>query len=190
MFDEYVTLAHERGYTPMLHASNSAAALRFPGLQYDMVRLGLAMYGYHPVGHPVPGVDLIPILKWETSVVHIKEIQPGEAVSYGLKFVAERPMKIATLPVGYGDGYKRCLSGKAEVLIHGVRARQLGAICMDQMMVDVTEIPDVKIDDVAVLIGSQGKETITADEVAEWADTISYEILLSISERVPRRFIR
>ena len=190
LFDEYVAIAHERGYQPLLHASNSAAALRFPELQYDMVRLGLSMYGYNPCGHPVEGVDLRPVLGWETSVVHIKEIGPGDGISYGLKFIAERSMRIATLPVGYGDGYKRCLSGKAEVLIRGRRARQLGAICMDQMMVDVTDIPEAAIGDPAVLIGSQGKEMITADDMAAWADTISYEILLSISDRVPRVFVQ
>ncbi|MEG1523409.1 MAG: alanine racemase [Clostridia bacterium] len=189
LFGEYVALAHEHGYHPLLHASNSGGALRFPELQFDMVRGGIAMYGYHPVGHPVEGVNLKPVLCWQTAIVHLKEIQPGEAVSYGLKFVAEHPMQIATLPVGYGDGYKRCLSGKASVLIHGKRAPQIGTICMDQMMVDVTDIPDAIVGDDAVLIGSQGQDTITADEMAVWADTISYEILLCISDRVPRVFV-
>ena len=121
-----------------------------------------------------------------TYISNLKTIPEGEGVSYGLRFVASRPTRVATLPVGYGDGYKRCLTGKTDVLIGGVRCPQIGTICMDQMMVDVSEVPGVAIGDEAVLIGRQGDEKITADELAEKADTISYEILLSFSDRVPR----
>ena len=119
----------------------------------------------------------------------MKEIAPGETVSYGRTFAAERPTRVATLPVGYGDGYKRCMSNRAAVLIHGMRAPQIGTICMDQIMCDVTAIPDVRIGDEVVLLGEQGNERITAISTRGWADTISYEILLSISERVPRVFL-
>ena len=135
---------------------------------------------------PVAGVDLKPVMSWKTVVTHIKTVPAGEGVSYGLKFVAPRDTLIATLAVGYGDGYKRCLTGKADVLIHGKRARQVGTICMDQMMVNVSDIPNVCVGDEVVLLGTQGKETITADELADRAGTISYEILLSVNERVPR----
>ena len=188
-FRAFAALTHARGYRPLLHASNSGGALNYPSLQFDMVRGGISMYGYHPSGRAVPGVDLRPVLTWKTAVAHVKTIHAGDGVSYGLRFVADRDMRIATLPVGYGDGYKRCLSGVAEVLIHGRRAREIGTICMDQMMCDVSDIPDVEVGDEVVLIGSQGGETITADDMAAWADTISYEILLSIDDRVPRVFI-
>lgn len=187
-FEQFVALSHARGYHPLLHASNSGGALLYPQFQYDMVRGGIAMYGYHPSGAPVPGVDLRPVLSWIASVVHVKTVPAGEGVSYGLKYTADREIRVATLPVGYGDGYKRCLSGKASVLIHGKRVPQIGTVCMDQMMCDVTDVPDVQTGDEAVLLGKQGDECITADEMAELAGTISYEILLCISERVPRVF--
>lgn len=185
-FSAFADAAHAHGYRPLLHASNSAAALHLPALQLDMVRGGIAMYGCHPTGHDVPGVDLRPVMRLCTRVVMVKDLAAGESVSYGLTFTADRPMRIATLPVGYGDGYRRALSNKASVLLHGRRVRQIGTICMDQMMVDVTELPDAAIGDEAVLIGAQGGECITADELAALSGTISYEILLGIDQRVPR----
>ncbi len=185
-FRAYAELAHSRGYRPILHASNSAAALEMPELQFGMVRGGIAMYGCNPRGYAVDGVDLRPVMSWKTAISHIKTVPAHEGVSYGLTYVTEADTRIATLPVGYGDGYKRCLSGKAEVLLRGKRASQVGTICMDQMMVDISGIPDAKVGDEVVLIGTQGGETITADELAERAGTISYEILLSIDGRVPR----
>ena len=188
-FEQYVALAARHGYRPLLHACNSGGALELPALQYDMVRGGIALYGYHPAGSNAPDVGLRPVLSWKTNVVNVKDIPSGETVSYGRTFTASRPTRVATLPVGYGDGYKRCLSNRAYVLIHGRRAPQIGTVCMDQIMCDVTDIPDVQIGDEVVLLGTQGEETITADEMAQWADTISYEILLCISERVPRVFL-
>ncbi len=185
-FRRYVDLAHARGYSPLLHAANSAAALHLPETQFDMVRGGIAMYGCPPSGHAVEGDDLRPALSWHTRLTHTKTIGPNEGVSYGLRFVSAGETRVGTLPVGYGDGYKRCLSGRADVLVRGRRARQIGTICMDQMMVDLTDIPEAQVGDEVVLIGSQGAETITADELADLAGTISYEILLSISDRVPR----
>lgn len=189
-FLEYANIAHEAGYTPLLHAANSGAALALPELQFGMVRGGIAMYGYHPIGHPVETFDLRPALSWKTNIIHIKQIEAGESVSYGRRFIAEKPTLVATLPVGYGDGYKRSLTGRAEVLIHGKRAPLLGTVCMDQVMCDVTDIENVQIGDEVVLLGAQGNDAITADEIADWADTISYEILLSISDRVPRIYLR
>ncbi len=185
-FREYIDLAHSYGFYPTIHAANSGAILNIPAARFDMVRAGLVLYGDQPSGHPNPAFDLQPVLSWKADIVHIKEVPAGEGISYGLKYVTSRPSRIATLPVGYGDGYKRCISGKACVLLHGKRAPQVGTICMDQMMVDVTDVPEASVGDTAVLIGSQGSEQITADEMARWADTISYEILLSISDRVPR----
>lgn len=185
-FRRFIELTHARGLYPVLHASNSAAALHLPDLQFDMVRGGIAMYGCHPVGHSVEGVDLRPAMSWHTTITHIKEIGANEGVSYGLKFVSSEPMRVGTLAVGYGDGYKRSLSGKTDVLVRGRRARQIGTVCMDQMMVDLSGIPEAAVDDDVVLLGTQGNESITADDLADRAGTISYEILLCISERVPR----
>lgn len=189
-FDSFLALAKAAGFSPIAHVCNSAATLELPELAHDMVRGGIALYGYHPAGHPSERFDLKPVMTLKTQISHLKLIEPGEGVSYGLRFVADRPTQVATLPLGYGDGYKRIMSGKAEVLIHGRRAPQIGAICMDQCMVDVTDIPDVQVGDEVVLIGRQGSEEITADDLARWAGgTISYEILLSISARVPRVYL-
>ena len=185
-FQRFIELTHAEGLHPILHASNSAAALHLPELQFDMVRGGIAMYGCHPIGHSVAGVDLRPAMSWHTNITHIKQIGAHEGVSYGLKFVSDGPMRVGTLAVGYGDGYKRCLSGNVDVLVRGKRARQIGTICMDQMMIDLSNIPEAAVDDDVVLLGTQGGESITADELAGKAGTISYEILLSVSERVPR----
>jgi alanine racemase len=189
-FNRYVEIARQNGLHPVLHASNSAAALHIPEAQFDMVRGGIAMYGCHPVGHTVVGIELRPAISWHSYVTHIKVIPAGEGVSYGLKYVTPCDMRVGTVAVGYGDGYKRCLSGIADVLVRGKRARQIGTICMDQMMVDLTNVPDAEVGDDVVLIGSQGSESVTADELAEKAGTISYEILLSISERVPRIYTK
>lgn len=187
-FRHFVRLVHDAGYSPLLHASNSGALLDIPELDFDMVRGGLAMYGYYPGEFSSRAVELKPVLTWKTCVVHVKEIGPGETVSYGRNFTAERVTRVATLPVGYGDGYKRSLSNKAEALIHGRRVPVIGTVCMDQLMCDVSGLDDVAVGDEAVLLGSQGVEHIDAEEMAGWADTISYEILLSISERVPRLY--
>ena len=185
-FDAFLKKIRARGYQPIVHAANSAATLDFPELQYDMVRFGIALYGYHPDAKRSFGSGLTPVMSIITYISNLKTIPAGEGVSYGLRFIASRPTRVATLPVGYGDGYKRCLTGKADVLIGGIRCPQIGTICMDQMMVDVSDVPGVAVGDEAVLIGRQGNERITADEIADKANTISYEILLSVSDRVPR----
>jgi len=189
-FNRYIDIAHQNGLHPVLHASNSAAALHIPEAQFDMVRGGIAMYGCHPAGHAVEGIDLRPVMSWHSYITHVKIIPAGEGVSYGLKYVTPVDMRVGTVAVGYGDGYKRCLSGKSDVLVRGKRARQIGTICMDQMMIDLTNVPDAEAGDDVVLIGAQGDKSITADELAALADTISYEILLSVSERVPRKYTK
>ena len=189
-FMEFVRIARNMDVSPMLHCCNSGAILKHADrMQLDLVRAGTAMYGYSPaLGY---GIDsaLKPVLSWKTMVVNVKQLAVGESVSYGRRYTAKVPSVIATLPVGYGDGYRRCMSGKAQVLIHGKRVPVVGAICMDQCMVDVTGLTGVCRGDEAILIGCQGEDTINADEMAEWAGTISYEILLSISARVPRKYI-
>lgn len=187
LFIEYIDIVRRAGFSPLIHAANSAALFLHPTMHFDLVRPGLAIYGVGP--SPETHTGLIPALEWKTRIVHLKTIQAGESVSYGRTFTADGERRIATLAVGYGDGYKRVLGNKADVLIRGRRARIVGTICMDQCMADVTDIPDACVGDEVVLLGKNGNEAITADEMALWADTISYEILLSISERVPRVYI-
>lgn len=170
----------------LLHASNSAAIARFPKARFQMVRAGIALYGCPPVPTDIP---LRPAMRWTTAISYLKEIGRGDTVSYGRTFTADKLMRVATLPVGYGDGYHRALSGTGKVLIRSCYAPILGRVCMDQTVVDVTDIPEAALGDEAVLIGSQGDKTITADQLGAWAGTISYEVLLAPTARVPRRFI-
>lgn len=165
------------------HVANSAAGLIAPEAYFGMVREGISLYGYPPVE-----TDLAfrPALKWLTEVVHIKTIAAGETIGYGRTFTASHEMKIATVAVGYGDGYHRALSNKGVMLIRGRRAPIVGRVCMDQTMVDVTDIPDASVGDEVVLLGKQGDEEIDAEELAAWAGTISYEVLLAVTQRVPR----
>ncbi len=168
------------------HCANSAAIHRLPEATMDMVRAGISMYGYPPVATDMP---LEMVMDWHTEVTYVKDIQPGDTVSYGRTFTAEHPMRVATIACGYGDGYHRAASGKAQVIIRGQRARVLGRICMDQMMVDVTDIPGVAPGDRVTLMGRDGNACITAEDIAAWAGTISYEVLLAATGRVPREWL-
>ncbi len=168
------------------HVANSAAELIFPEAYFDCVREGVSLYGYPPVK-----TDLAfqRALRWVTEVVHVKEIPAGATVSYGRTFTAPRDMRVATVAVGYGDGYHRAGSNRAKMLVRGQMANVVGRVCMDQTMLDVTEIPGVSVGDEVVLIGRQGEQTIDAEMLASWCDTISYEVLLAVTARVPRRYI-
>ncbi len=169
----------------LLHAAGSSALLTRRDAHFDMVRAGIALYGYSPVKTSLP---LKPVLSWTAEISHVKEIKKGDCVSYGATFEAGGPMKVATVSVGYGDGFSRMLSNRGQVLINGRRCRVLGRVCMDQIMADATEAGQVKPGDQAVLIGAQGEERITADDIAAQTGTIPYEVLLNISKRVPRRY--
>ena len=170
----------------MAHAANSALSLLAPEACFQMVREGIALYGYPPVKTPL----LIQrALRWETEVVHVKTVPKGTSIGYGCTFVAPEEMRVATVAVGYGDGYHRKCSNRAQMLIGGKRANVVGRVCMDQTMLDVTDIDMVSVGMPVVLIGRQGEEEIGADEVARWADTISYEVLLAATNRVPREYI-
>ncbi|QTA37156.1 alanine racemase [Thermosipho ferrireducens] len=166
------------------HVCNSAAAIagRIPCHNY--VRVGIAGYGLMP-GKRIYR-NLKPVLSWKTAVSHVKYIEKGESISYGRTFVADKRMKVATIPVGYADGYWRHLSNKGEVLIRGKRCRILGRVCMDQFVVDVSHLENVNSGDEVVLIGEQLNENISAEEIAELVGTINYEVTCRISERVPR----
>ncbi len=168
------------------HCANSAAIHRYPEAAMDMVRAGISMYGYPPVETEMP---LKPVMEWRSAVTYVKTVAPGDKVSYGCTFTADKPMTLATVACGYGDGYHRCGSGKAEVIIHGRRCSVVGCICMDQMMVDVTGLDEVEPGDEAILIGTDGEAVITAEDLGAWSGTISYEVLLAATERVHRRWI-
>jgi alanine racemase len=174
------------GGRPLAHLANSAATITLPEAYFDMVRPGIMLYGAYPSAEMRTAVELKPALTWTTRVMQLKRVPAGTSISYGETFVTRRETSIATLPVGYADGYKRLLSNRGEVLIAGRRAPIVGRVCMDLTMVDVTDIAKVQPGDEVVLLGRQGAAEITADELAAWSDTISYEIFTSISARVPR----
>lgn len=175
------------GFQPrLLHIANSAALVTHTDSHFNMVRPGIMLYGAYPAGHMIENINLKPAMKLVTQIVHIKQAPKGFSVSYGRKYITKRDSIIATIPIGYADGYPRSLSNKGEVLIRGQRANVAGTICMDITMLDVTHIKGVKQGDEAVLIGKQGNDKITVDELAEKAGTISYEILCGITSRVPR----
>ena len=170
------------------HINNSAAALRLAS-HGDMVRAGIVLYGHSPSEEMANAVsDIRPALSWYSKISYIKKLDAGCEISYGGTFTTTRPTVVATLPVGYGHGYPRSLSNRFYVLINGKRAPILGRVCMDQMMVDVTEIPNVTENDRAVLVGTSGEETITVEEIACAAGSFHYEFLCNIARRVPRRY--
>lgn len=175
-----------RGTRPRyLHAANSAGTLRFPDAHLDVVRVGAAMYGLDPGGGIGPAAGLRPALRWVSAVTLVHQLPAGERLSYGWTYELGRDANVATVPVGYEDGYARSLSNKAEVLIRGKRYRVSGTITMDQLLVDCGN-DDVRPGDEVVLIGDQGTERVTAEDVGEHMGTIGYEIVTAISERVPR----
>jgi len=169
----------------LLHTSGTSALLSRPDARFGMVRAGLALYGYAGVDSPVP---LVPVLSWMAEITHVKTVAPGETVSYGAIFTATRPTRLATIAAGYGDGLNRLRSNRGTVLIGGRRCPIVGRVCMDQTMADVTDAGPVSPGDPAVLIGRQGGEAITADEIARELGTIPYEVLLQITARVPRDY--
>ena len=192
-YKEFLGYLKELGVKiPIRHCSNSAGIVEsLESNHMDMVRAGIAIYGMYPsdeVDHN--SVKLTPAMGIKSCITYIKEIEAGTAVSYGGTFVADHTMKVATIPVGYGDGYVRSLSGKGDVLIHGKRAAILGRICMDQFMVDVTDIPDVQEDDEVTLLGSDGAECITMEELAEKSGGFHYEMICDIGKRIPRVYLK
>jgi alanine racemase len=200
LFAELSQTLAKAGMPPRLHhLANSAGTLDFPGARQDLTRPGIMLYGYLPFDPAAQISDvaraaarrLQHALTWRTAITHVKTVAAGTAISYGGRWVAERPSRIATLPIGYADGYDRRLSGRpgygrADVLVRGRRAPIVGTICMDLCMVDVTHVPGAALGDEVVLLGRQGGERIDADELAAKVGTISYEILCGVGRRVPR----
>jgi len=176
---------------PLRHCSNSAGIVELPEANMDLVRAGITLYGLWPsrqVRQDI--VRLTPALSWYTHICFVKEVEPGTSVSYGGTFTAERPMRVATIPVGYGDGYPRGLSGRGFVLIRGRRAPILGRVCMDQFMVDVTAVPEAREGDLVTLIGTDGEQAITAEELGELSGRFNYELVCDIGKRMPRVYVR
>jgi len=175
---------------PILHTANSAAAMEIPQSWLNLVRLGISMYGHYPSPEiSRDTLSLKPLMNLKSKVSHLKSVPPGTCISYGCTYVTEKNTRVATIPLGYGDGYSRLLSNKAEVLIRGRRFPVIGRICMDQFMVDVSSGPEIQEGDEVVLIGNQGTDSISTEEIANLLGTINYEVLCSISRRVPRVYI-
>ena len=170
------------------HCSNSAGILELPQVNMDMVRAGITIYGIYPSDEVARDIELPPAMELKSHVVYIKQIAKGTAISYGGTFVADHDMRIATIPVGYGDGYPRSLSSKGSVLIRGRRAPIVGRVCMDQFMVDVTDVPAELLDEVT-LLGKDGEEEITVDELGALSGRFPYEFVCDIGKRVPRVYL-
>jgi alanine racemase len=184
---------------PPVHCANSSAILQYPQAWKDMIRPGLALYGALPSSNltsklndliPTDGSNLAPIMEWKSKIILLKNVSKGTSLGYGRQFIAKRDSLIATIPVGYADGLPRILSNKMEIIIRGEKVPQVGAICMDFCLIDVSEIPEVKEEDEAVIIGKQGNNMISVEEVSILAQTIPYEILCSVGKRVPRVYLK
>jgi len=172
------------------HAANSAATLDLPETHLDMVRCGIAIYGLYPSAEVSHSVPLKPAMSLKSRVARLRTLPAGSCISYGCTYVTSSPTRVALVPVGYGDGYHRLLSNRGQVLICGRRAPILGRVCMDQFVVDVSDIPGVRMDDEVVVFGRQGEEEISAEEVAAWAQTINYEVVTALMPRVTRVYLR
>ncbi len=177
----------EADHFPNAHMANSAAGASCDFARLDYIRLGISMYGLQ--SEELCKMELTPVMTLKTKVVHVKTVKKGETVGYSRTFTAKGDVEVATLPVGYADGFMRALSNKGEVLIHGSRAKVIGNVCMDHTMVNVTGIEGVIAGDEVVLIGKQGNDEVSAAEMAAWANTIHYEIVTCIGQRVDRIFI-
>ena len=190
-FAEFDGMLRRRGVkVPIRHLNNSAGLMNF-ATPYEMVRSGIVTYGLYPSDEVDPSLlSLRPALQWLSRVTHVKTLPAGREISYGGTYVTKADTVVATIPVGYADGYRRNLSGKFYVLIHGQKAPILGRICMDQMMVDVTHIPGVRVGDRVTLVGADGDETITMEQISAQADSFNYEFVCGISRRVPRLYVQ
>lgn len=177
----------EKGFTNFIkHISNSGAILDLKEYRLDMVRAGIILYGMYPSSEVIKNIDLKPAMSLKTHISYVKEIDANVSVSYCRTYFTDKKTKIATIPVGYADGYARILSNKARVFVNGYYANVIGNICMDQFMIDVTHIPNIKEGDIVTLMG----EDITAEELARLQNTINYEIVCNIGKRVPRVYIK
>ena len=192
LFSEFVNDVEKRFgiKIPYKHCANSASAMELPETYLEMVRAGISMYGLWPSDEiKRDAIELKPALSLHSQVVYVKEVGAGTPISYGGTFVSDKAMKVATIPVGYGDGYPRGLSNKGYVLIRGKKAPILGRVCMDQLMVDVTHIPGASADDPVTLIGADGEERITMEELGALSGRFNYELTCDLNKRIPRVYI-
>ena len=185
----FLDLASAFPTVKFLHAANSAATLRFPETHLNLVRVGIALYGLYPSSSMEWNVPLRPVLSLKGRIVRIHRVRAGDGVGYGLTWTATNDALVALVPIGYGDGLPRLLSNRGEALVRSHRVPIRGVISMDQCVVDVTNVPEVKVGDVVTFIGKRPPEEVTADEVARWANTINYEVVTAIPSRLPRIYL-
>lgn len=192
LYKSFVKKIEDSGITiPLKHCSNSASIIDIKEANMDAVRAGISIYGLYPSAEVCMNQVLLqPVLEWKSHIVHIKEVTPGSGISYGWTCITDKVTKVATIPVGYADGYPRSLSNKGWVLIRGKKAKILGRVCMDQFMVDVTDINGVQPNDEVVLIGKSENESILVEEMSEISGRFNYEFVCDIGKRVPRIFLR
>lgn len=180
-----------KGHTDFIrHCANSGAILDMPELQLDMVRAGIIIYGMYPSTQVTHPINLIPAMSLKSQISYVKYLEENVSIGYGRTYFTTQRTKVATIPIGYADGYSRAFSNKARVIINGHYAPIIGNVCMDQMMVDVTNIPDAKDGDSVIIMGSDGKNTVSAEELANIASTINYEIVCDVGKRVPRVYVK
>lgn len=191
-FDFFVELLEKNHISiPVKHVCNSAGIMEFDDHRYDMVRAGIILYGLYPSEEVrKEALELAPAMEWKTHVVNIMEPEMNRGISYGATYVTDHPCRIATISIGYADGYPRSLSNKGWVLIHGKKAPIVGRVCMDQTMVDITDIPDVKMEDVVTLIGRDGEERISVEDMADLSGSFNYEFVCDVGQRVKRIYLR
>lgn len=190
-FNSFIAeLEREKIYIPLKHISNSAGIIEFKEANYNMVRCGIATYGIYPSDMvDMKNVKLIPAMELKTHVIYVKDVDAGVGISYGATYVTDKKRRIATIPVGYADGYSRNLSNTGKVIIHGRYAPIVGRICMDQFMADVTDIPDVKQGDLVTLLGRDEDAYISAEELSAWSHSFPYELICTIGKRIPRVYL-
>lgn len=191
-FLHYIDILKEKGFNPSIHADNSAGAIDLPQFSHDMVRFGISMYGYYPSNEvDKEAVPLEPVMEVFAEISHVKTIQPGDCVGYGSTFTAKRITKVATVQIGYGDGYNRLLSNRGRMIVTtdegSYYAPIIGRVCMDQTMIDITDVQgNVNVGDTVTVLGKSEDKSVTADDIAGICETISYEVLLDFNGRVPR----
>ncbi|MBE6707840.1 MAG: alanine racemase [Ruminococcaceae bacterium] len=191
-FDRFESMLSERGcHAEIKHLNNSAGIMELCQSNYDLARAGIILYGLYPSDEVIAeDFPLRPVMELITHISHVKTLSAGYGVSYGRIYVTDKETTIATIPVGYADGYPRCLSGKGYVLIGGVKCPIVGRICMDQMMVDISAVPDAKVGDTVVLFGTYGNNRISVEEISELASSFNYEFVSCIARRVPRAYFK
>jgi len=186
-FSEVLAALKKNSLTvPLMHVANSAAICDYPEIFYNMVRPGLAIYGLYPSSEVSRAINLRPAMTLKSRIIRLKTMPAGSSISYGCTYRTKKEARIATVAIGYGDGYSRSHSNKGTMLVRGQRAPVVGRVCMDTCMIDVTPISEVQLGDEVVIIGAQGQETITVEEVAASIGTINYEVVTAVSARVPR----